>query len=159
MLEKRPGQVIPWDSVANKAQLLWLLSTLSPNTSDPGVALTIRSAFSALKVCVLLFFHPLGSSSVLCVQSYAIWKVFIIVRASIAVIKHHGQKQLGNERVHLAYNFRVTLHHWWALGLELKGRKELGTRAEAEIMKECCSLACFPWLVQPPFLYNSESPT
>jgi hypothetical protein len=30
--------------------------------------------------------------------------------------------------------------------------------AEAETMKECCLLACSPWLAQLAFLYNPGSP-
>jgi hypothetical protein len=30
--------------------------------------------------------------------------------------------------------------------------------ADAEAMGGCCSLACFPWLAQPTFLYNPGPP-
>jgi hypothetical protein len=35
-------------------------------------------------------------------------------------------------------------------------RQNLKGRTEADTTEKCCLLACFPWFVQPAFLYNLE---
>jgi hypothetical protein len=41
-------------------------------------------------------------------------------RVSIAVIKHHDQKQPGQERVYFSLQFHTTDHHWGKSGQELR---------------------------------------
>ena len=69
-----------------------------------------------------------------------------IVRFYIAVIKVHGHKQLGEERVY----FSVTLRSY-ATAEGSQGRN-LVAGAEAEAMEEYFLLACSSWLAPPAFL-------
>ena len=61
------------------------------------------------------------------------------------VMKHYDQKQVGEERVLLAYTSML---------LELKQDNNLEAGADAEVMEGCCLLACSSWLTQPAFLQN-----
>jgi hypothetical protein len=56
------------------------------------------------------------------------------------------KKQVGDKRVYSAYTSHIAVHHQKKSGQELTQGKKLETGADAEAMKECCLLACFPWL-------------
>ena len=66
----------------------------------------------------------------------------------MAVMKHHDQKQLGEERVYWAFTsttlfieeVRTGTHMWQ----EPKQGRNLEAGAGAEAMEECCLLACSP---------------
>ena len=57
----------------------------------------------------------------------------VLVRSTIAVIKHHGQKQLGKERVY--FILQLIIHH------ARKSGQDLEVRTGAEAVEECL-LAC-----------------
>ena len=59
---------------------------------------------------------------------------------SIAVRKHHDQKELGEKKVYLVH----TSHHGPSLR-EVGVGTQVGE--EAETMEECCLLDCFPWVI------------
>lgn len=65
---------------------------------------------------------------------------------SVAVIKHHDLKQLGEDRTYLAYRSQFIF------------RGNQGRNVEARTMEGRWVLACSPWLSQPAFLYHPESP-
>ena len=44
--------------------------------------------------------------------------IWALVRASILLIKHHDQNQLGEKRAHIIS--QVVIHHLWKSGPELK---------------------------------------
>ena len=70
-------------------------------------------------------------------------------RVTISVMKHHDQKQLGEERVyftHHSYNSPTK-----AVRVETHKGRNLEAGADAEAMEGCCLLPCFPWLAQPAF--------
>lgn len=48
------------------------------------------------------------------------------LRVSIAMVKHHGQKRLGEERVYFSFHFHITIHQWGKSG------QEQGKNLEAE---------------------------
>ena len=77
--------------------------------------------------------------------------VVLIIRVSIVVMKHHDQKQVGEERF-----IGLTLPDH-SLSLEAvrtgaQGRRNREAGADAEAMEECCLLACSLWLAQPTLL-------
>jgi hypothetical protein len=49
-------------------------------------------------------------------------------------------------------------HHQRKSGQKLTQGRNLEAGADAEAMKVCCLLDCFPWLAQPAFLQNPEPP-
>ena len=59
------------------------------------------------------------------------------------------KKQVGEERVYLAYTF-IQLFITKEVRTETQTGQEAG--ADAEAMEGCSLLACFPWLAQPAFL-------
>ena len=69
------------------------------------------------------------------------------LRLIIAVKKHHGQKQVGEKRVHLAYPFTF-------LSVIEGGQDRNSNRAaaDAEAMEGCYLLPCSSGLAQPAFL-------
>ena len=64
--------------------------------------------------------------------------------------KHHDQSNLGRKRFSYTCISQFTI----------KGSqdKNLETDGDAESMKGCSVLACFPWFSQPAFLYNPGPP-
>ena len=64
-------------------------------------------------------------------------------KVTLAMMKHHDQKQAGEERVYSAYTFLSPF-------IIEEGRDrnmEAGTDAEA--VQGCCLSACSSWLAQP----------
>jgi hypothetical protein len=59
------------------------------------------------------------------------------------------RKQVGEERVYSAYN-SILLFITKEVRTGIQTRQEEG--ADAESMKGCSLLACFPWLAQPAIL-------
>jgi hypothetical protein len=59
------------------------------------------------------------------------------------------KKQVGEERVYSAYTSMLLF-----ITKEVRTGTQAGqeSRADAEAMKGCSLLACFPWLAQPGFL-------
>jgi hypothetical protein len=75
-----------------------------------------------------------------------------------AMMKHHDQKLLGEERV-LHFCFHISIRHQRKSGQELKWSRNLEAGADdAQVMEGCCLLVCSPWLAQPAFLYNPGPP-
>lgn len=68
-------------------------------------------------------------------------RCLILVRLSIAMIKHHDQKCLGEERLFSSYCLQFIIQ-------ENQGRN-LETGPEAESMEEHWLLTCSPRLLQP----------
>ena len=66
-------------------------------------------------------------------------------------MKHHGQKQHGEEGVYLPSMSEVTVYLGKS-GQELKQGRDLEVGADAEAIEECCLLACSLWFAQPAFL-------
>lgn len=56
-----------------------------------------------------------------------------LVKVSIAVIKHHGKKQTGKERVH--FIFHITVYDRRKSEQEIKQDRDLEARADAEAME------------------------
>lgn len=77
-------------------------------------------------------------------------RCLILVRLSIAMIKHHDQKCLGEERLFSSYCLQFIIQ-------ENQGRN-LETGPEAESMEEHWLLTCSPRLLQPVFLYHLGPP-
>ena len=74
----------------------------------------------------------------------------VLVRVSIAVMKHHGQKQVG-------IKVWLTILYPQFITEESQNRNSsragiLEAESDAEAMEGCCLLACFPWLAQPALL-------
>jgi hypothetical protein len=61
--------------------------------------------------------HP---SSLFCHFFEMLFHISVLLGVSVAVIKHHGQKQLGKERVYFSIQFHITVYHPWKPGQELK---------------------------------------
>jgi hypothetical protein len=57
-------------------------------------------------------------------------------------MKHHDQKQYGEERVYLVSAFMALSYHGRKSGQELKHGRNLETGADAEDVEEGCLLAC-----------------
>ena len=71
----------------------------------------------------------------------------VLVMVIIALIKHHDQKQIAEERVYLTYASTAQFwHHQRQSRQKLKQGRNLQAGAVAEVMKECCLLACSLWL-------------
>jgi hypothetical protein len=62
-----------------------------------------------------------------------------------------AKKQVGEERVYLAYTSYIAVHHQRKTGLELKQvrKQELMQRPWRDVLYW---LACFHWLAQPALL-------
>jgi hypothetical protein len=65
----------------------------------------------------------------------------VLLRTSIAVIKHNDQKELWKERLYFGLLLSGHTPQLREIGAETQGRN-LGAGTEAEAMEECCSLAC-----------------
>lgn len=59
------------------------------------------------------------------------------------------QKQVGQERVYLAYTSISMYITKGSQDPELKHIRNLEARADAQAMEGWCLLTCVPWLVQP----------
>jgi len=77
--------------------------------------------------------------------------VSALVEVSTAMIKHHYQKQLGEEE-RKGFQLMGCSSSFREVRKEPKQGRDLEAGAEAEAMEGCCLLACFPWLAQPAFL-------
>lgn len=75
---------------------------------------------------------------------------------SVAVIKHSGQKKLGEERLYLAY--MCTIQSIVEGSQENNSGRNVEAGSEAEATEECFFLAGFPWFGQLAFLDNLEWP-
>lgn len=62
------------------------------------------------------------------------------VKISFAVMKHHGQKHLGEERVNFTLHFLIRVQH------QRKSGQEPRSRNWSRNHKECRLLACWCWL-------------
>lgn len=90
----------------------------------------------------------------ICVYIYILMSSFIIVIVPYVVVglgacchdKHHGQKQLGKERVYFILQFIVYHEGTIVRKLELE--------TVAKVMDVCNLQICFPWLSQPVFLHK-----
>ena len=82
--------------------------------------------------------------------------VFTTVLVTIAVMRHHhhDQRDLGEERVYLAYTYTPLVIIEGSQDRNLKQGRNLIAGTDVEDMKECCSLACSSWLAQPTFSQN-----
>jgi len=79
-------------------------------------------------------------------QFYSSW--LILLRVTIALISHHDQKQIGEERVYLPYT--AMLHSSLKeVRMGTQTGLEPGGRADAE-----APIGAAYWLAQPAFLQN-----
>lgn len=69
---------------------------------------------------------------------------------SLAVIKHHIQKQLERKRSIVPWCLQSTLGGFQSRNLQ--------AGIEEATMQECCFLACSLWLTQPAFRYYPQPP-
>ena len=76
----------------------------------------------------------------------------VLVRVSIAMMKHQGQNQLGKERAHFILQLSGYTPSPREVREETKGGRYLKAVSGAEVMEEECLLACSSWLVQSAFL-------
>jgi hypothetical protein len=67
-------------------------------------------------------------------------------------MKHHSQKQLGEDRVYLAYTFTSLLIIKGSQDRNSDLGRNLKAGTDAEAMEGCCLLACFSWFAQPALL-------
>ena len=74
-----------------------------------------------------------------------------LFRVITTVIKHHDHKQLGEERVYLAYA-SIALFTTKGSQDRNSNSRNLKAGADAGAMDGGCLLACFPWFSQPAFL-------
>lgn len=63
---------------------------------------------------------------------------YVLIRVTIAVLKHHDQKQPGEKRVYLTYMFWA---HWGKLSRNSKTGRNLEIGVDAEAMEDCIWLA------------------
>ena len=76
----------------------------------------------------------------------------VLVRVSIAAMKHHVQEaSWGGEGV-FSLHFHIDVCHQRKSGQELTRGRSLEAGAETEAKEGCCLLACFPCLAQYAFL-------
>ena len=69
--------------------------------------------------------------------------VGILVRVSTALTKPCDQKEVEKERVYMIFTyFQIVVPHLRKPGQELKQGRNLEEGADAEVMEECCLLAC-----------------
>ena len=64
----------------------------------------------------------------------------ILVRVTLAVMEHHDQKQLGEQRVYFIHNSLFILKS--SGGQELNQGRNLEAGVDAWAVKGCCLLAC-----------------
>ena len=76
----------------------------------------------------------------------------VLVRVSIAAMKHHDQKASWGGKGLLGLYIHSTVHHQRKPGQEFKQDRNLEGEADAEVMEGRCLLTCFTWLTQPAFL-------
>ena len=69
---------------------------------------------------------------------------------TVAMMRHHDQKQAGEESVYLTYTSTSQFITGGSQGRNSGRILEAGAGAEA--MEGCCLLACSPGLAQPAFL-------
>ena len=69
-------------------------------------------------------------------------KISGLVRVSSAVVKRHGQKQLGEKKGLFFLLFHITVYHWRKLGQEAGGRCWYWSYGD-------CFLACSACLLEP----------
>lgn len=65
----------------------------------------------------------------------------ILIRLSIAMIKHHDRKELGEGRVYFTLQLSGHISLLRKTGQELKQDKKLKERADLETLEEFCLLA------------------
>ena len=82
----------------------------------------------------------------------------VLVGISIGVMKHLDQSNVGREGFISLILPYIIAHHQKQWGQELKHGRYLEAGADAEAIEGCCFLACSPWLAQPAFLENPETP-
>lgn len=71
----------------------------------------------------------------------------VLIRISIAVMKHHDHKQHKKERVMSAHNSKVMLHYWQKSGQRLRLDRKLDAGADGEAVEEATlSIAPLPLL-------------
>ena len=66
---------------------------------------------------------------------------FVLVRDSIAVMKHHTKATWGGKGL-FGLHTHIIVHHQRKLGQELKQSRNLEAGADAEAMEGYCLLAC-----------------
>ena len=88
--------------------------------------------------------------------SNLILKACVSVKVSIAVIKHHDQRNWGGKGLFCLYFHITILIKGSEQGPNLG--KNLEARAGAEALQECCWLAHSSWLIQPAFLKHPVPP-
>lgn len=77
----------------------------------------------------------------------------VVVRAIIAVVKHHDEKQVGKKRDYFAYISKSqTVHHLRKPWQDLKLGRNLEVKADLEDMEDACLLVCSSWLAKPASL-------
>ena len=81
-------------------------------------------------------------------------KISILVRETIAVVNHHDQKYVGEERIYLAFTSTslLSLEEVGSQHRNSNKTRNLEVGADAVAMEGCCSLICSSWLAQPAFL-------
>ena len=80
--------------------------------------------------------------------------MIVLVRIAIAVMQHHDQKQLVEERVY-STQFHITSHNQNQLCQELKWGRNLGTEADVkdrEMLTDLCPMAISADFLQNPGL-------
>lgn len=75
--------------------------------------------------------------------------MYICLRVSIAVTKHHDHSNWGGKGLHFH------LHHPRKSVQEFKQGRNLEAGANAEAMERCCSLDCFHCLLS--LLFNNQN--
>ena len=74
---------------------------------------------------------------------YKLVMVLVLVRVTIAMMKHHDQNQLGQERGYLAYTLTsLFITKEGNTGTKTRHGPGDHARADAEAMKGCYLLAC-----------------
>lgn len=74
----------------------------------------------------------------------------VLVRVTVAVIKHHNQKQLGEEKVYSTHSStQLIAHHQKQQGQEFKQGKNLGAGNSCRSHGgECCLWTCYHGLLR-----------
>jgi hypothetical protein len=68
--------------------------------------------------------------------------VLVDLLVYFAVIKHHDQKQPGNERIYFNLESYITVQHCGKPRQALKKERNLKVGTDVEAMKDLCLLAC-----------------
>jgi hypothetical protein len=79
-------------------------------------------------------------------------KAICLSQGFYSYTKHHDQEASWGKKNLFSLQFHITVHHQRKSEQELTQGKSLEAGVDAVAMKECCSLACFPWLAQLAFL-------